>query len=56
MARELGRPFQEITLGGICDGAEISGHRRTYVASGPDLLAQAQALRKAGRTGPVLLL
>ena len=34
--------------------AEIRGHWRTYVASGPGLLAHA--LRKAGRMDPVLLL
>ena len=39
---------------GVRDEAGIRGHRRTYVASGPGLLAQA--LRKAGRMEPVLLL
>lgn len=34
--------------------AEIRGHRRTYVASGPGLIVQA--LRKAGRSDPILLL
>ncbi|KAI0063341.1 hypothetical protein BV25DRAFT_418853 [Artomyces pyxidatus] len=54
IARALSRPFQRIALGGVRDEGEIRGHRRTYVASGPGLLAQA--LRKAGRVDPVVLL
>jgi ATP-dependent Lon protease len=54
IARALGRPFQRIALGGVRDEAEIRGHRRTYVASGPGMIVQA--LRKMGRGDGVLLL
>jgi ATP-dependent Lon protease len=54
LARTLQRPFNRISLGGVRDEAEIRGHRRTYVASGPGAIVQA--LRKAGRPDSVILL
>ncbi|KAH8987326.1 Lon protease C-terminal proteolytic domain-containing protein [Lactarius akahatsu] len=47
LTHALGQLFQRISLGGVCDEAGIRGHR-------PGLLSQA--LRKAGRMDPVLIL
>ena len=54
LAKTLDRPFQRISLGGVRDEAEIRGHRRTYVASGPGAIVTA--LSKAKRLDPVILL
>jgi ATP-dependent Lon protease len=54
IARNLGRNFFRLSLGGMRDEAEIKGHRRTYVGALPGKLVQA--LKRAQSMNPVILL
>ncbi|XP_073234262.1 lon protease homolog 2, peroxisomal-like isoform X5 [Porites lutea] len=54
IANTLGREFQRISLGGICDQSDIRGHRRTYIGSMPGRILNA--LKTVGVKNPVILL
>jgi ATP-dependent Lon protease len=54
IAKAIGLQFRRVSLGGVHDEAEIRGHRRTYIGSLPGNIVQA--MRKAGRRNPVLML
>src|ERR1700692_117148 len=54
IAKAIGLKFGRGSLGGRPDEAKIRGNRRTYIGSLPGNIAQA--VRKAGRRNPVLML
>lgn len=54
IARSLHRSFAKISVGGLNDSSELTGHRRTYIGSSPGKIITA--LQKCGSKNPVLLI
>lgn len=54
IADSTGRNFVKISVGGVCDEAEIIGHRRTYIGSNPGRIITA--MKKCKSNNPVFLI
>lgn len=54
IAKALNREFAKISLGGLFDTAELTGHRRTYIGSNPGKIITS--LIKTKTKNPVILL
>ena len=54
IAKSLKKEFYKISVGGLNDSAELTGHRRTYIGASPGKIIQG--LKKCGTNNPLILI
>ena len=54
ISKALNREFYKISVGGLNDPTELTGHKRTYLGSSPGKIIQG--LKKCGTSNPVFLI
>ena len=54
IADSLNREFAKVSVGGLNDASELTGHKRTYLGSSPGIIMQS--ISKCGTSNPVILI
>ncbi|MDE5630663.1 MAG: AAA family ATPase, partial [Bacilli bacterium] len=54
ISQSLNKEFYKISVGGLNDSTELTGHKRTYLGSSPGKIIQG--LKKCGTANPVMLI
>lgn len=54
ISKALNREFAKISVGGLSDASELTGHKRTYLGSSPGKIIQS--IKKCGTKNPVILI
>ena len=54
IANALNKEFYKISVGGLNDPTELTGHKRTYLGSSPGKIIQG--IKKSGTSNPLILI